>query len=279
MKHTATELLKFKRLVRELRKVLGAIPIDYETVAVGILERLWHATIRDAKDGRIGDKYAPDDLAEAVGWHGDESQLVDILVACEWLDLESDGTLVVHDWMEHAPSFVKACNSAKHRAPHERHSVSPPSGPPSGPPSNITKRNITKPNEKKTRKRFIAPSVLEVSEYCQERKNAVNAEQFVDHYTANGWKQANGNPIKDWKAAVRTWERNNVGNSRGSPDNRTTEQIKAARETSPDIAAEAERSRRAKIALDAYRADPCDATRKVLEDLDVYIPELPEATA
>ena len=58
------------------------------------------------------------------------------------------------------------------------------------------------------------PSVDQVSEYCKERKNDVDAEQFVDHYTANGWRQSNGNKIRDWKAAIRTWERNDFGRKR-----------------------------------------------------------------
>ncbi len=58
------------------------------------------------------------------------------------------------------------------------------------------------------------PSVEQVREYCEERKNGIDAEQFVDHYTANGWKQSNGNAIKDWQAAVRTWERNGVSRKR-----------------------------------------------------------------
>lgn len=55
---------------------------------------------------------------------------------------------------------------------------------------------------------FVPPTVLEVAEYCAERKNNVSAEAFVDFYTANGWVQGKGKPIKDWKAAVRTWEKN-----------------------------------------------------------------------
>lgn len=56
---------------------------------------------------------------------------------------------------------------------------------------------------------FVPPTVMEVAEYCVERKNNVDAEAFVNFYTANGWVQGKGKPIKDWKAAVRTWERNN----------------------------------------------------------------------
>lgn len=56
------------------------------------------------------------------------------------------------------------------------------------------------------RKRFVPPSVEDVREYCQERKNNVDAQRFVDYYTSNGW-HVGKNPMKDWKAAVRTWER------------------------------------------------------------------------
>ena len=56
---------------------------------------------------------------------------------------------------------------------------------------------------------FVPPSVDEVKGYCQERGNNVDAQSFVDFYTANGWVQGKGKPIKDWKACVRTWEKNN----------------------------------------------------------------------
>jgi hypothetical protein len=59
-------------------------------------------------------------------------------------------------------------------------------------------------------KRLIAPSVEEVKAYCTERGNCIDAEQFCDHYTANGWLQGRGKPIRDWRAAVRTWERNGI---------------------------------------------------------------------
>lgn len=54
---------------------------------------------------------------------------------------------------------------------------------------------------------FEPPTVEEVKAYCQERKNAVDPQRFVDYYTANGWVQGRGGKqIRDWKAAVRTWE-------------------------------------------------------------------------
>lgn len=57
-----------------------------------------------------------------------------------------------------------------------------------------------------SKKRFRPPTVEEVEAYCFERNNKVDAERFVDFYSSNGWKVGK-NPMKDWKAAVRTWEK------------------------------------------------------------------------
>ena len=51
------------------------------------------------------------------------------------------------------------------------------------------------------------PTLEEVKEYCKTRNNKVNAERFIDYYESNGWKVGR-NPMKDWKACVRTWEKN-----------------------------------------------------------------------
>lgn len=66
--------------------------------------------------------------------------------------------------------------------------------------------------------RFIAPTVDEVKAYCQERQNKVDPQKFVDYYTANGWRVGK-NPMKDWRACVRTWEKNGYdGGNRDSPN-------------------------------------------------------------
>ena len=71
--------------------------------------------------------------------------------------------------------------------------------------------DIKKDNNK--RKNFIKPTIEEVQEYCLERQNGIDAENFIDYYNSNGWKVGK-NPMKDWKATIRTWERrNNGGNS------------------------------------------------------------------
>lgn len=74
--------------------------------------------------------------------------------------------------------------------------------------------NITPPEQlnsgekEDSQKRFSKPTIEEVRAYCLERKNNVDPEQFVDFYSAKGWKVGNS-PMKDWKACVRTWEKRN----------------------------------------------------------------------
>lgn len=66
-------------------------------------------------------------------------------------------------------------------------------------------------------KRFTPPTVEEVRAYCKERGNNVDAEKFVAYYTANGWKVGR-NAMKDWRAAVITWERKD-GKKKPEPEN------------------------------------------------------------
>lgn len=61
----------------------------------------------------------------------------------------------------------------------------------------------------KPSKKFIKPSLQEVSEFCTERKNTVSPEKFLDYYESNGWRVGR-NPMKDWRAAVRGWEKNEI---------------------------------------------------------------------
>lgn len=55
--------------------------------------------------------------------------------------------------------------------------------------------------------RFTPPTTKEVSDYCIERKNGIDAEYFIDYYKARNWMLGK-TKMKDWKSAVRTWERN-----------------------------------------------------------------------
>jgi len=56
---------------------------------------------------------------------------------------------------------------------------------------------------------FAKPSLEEVTAYCRERRSSVDPQAWMDHYESNGWRVGR-NPMKDWKAAVRTWERDRL---------------------------------------------------------------------
>ena len=73
-------------------------------------------------------------------------------------------------------------------------------------------------SDKPTRKRFVPPSLEEVQAYCNERNNNVAAEKFINHYTSNGW-MVGRNKMKDWKAAVRTWEHNGYDTKKPAQQN------------------------------------------------------------
>ena len=64
---------------------------------------------------------------------------------------------------------------------------------------------------------FTPPTLDEIRTYCTERGNRVDPERFLDYYTANGWRVGK-NPMKDWKAAVRTWERSDHDKGRNPDD-------------------------------------------------------------
>ena len=68
---------------------------------------------------------------------------------------------------------------------------------------NINNTNLTDSNKKE---RFKKPSIDQIEGYCKERNNNIDAEAFIDFYESKDWKIGK-NKMKDWKAAVRTWER------------------------------------------------------------------------
>jgi len=73
-----------------------------------------------------------------------------------------------------------------------------------------TSMSISTSNSESAHIGCVRPTLEEVVDYCKERGSKVDAQAWYDYYTANGWKVGK-NPMKDWQAAVRTWERNGVG--------------------------------------------------------------------
>ena len=63
--------------------------------------------------------------------------------------------------------------------------------------------------ESKTARRFNPPTLDEITAYCKERNNNIDPQYFLDYQTSRDWVLSNGKKCKDWRATIRTWERNN----------------------------------------------------------------------
>lgn len=79
-------------------------------------------------------------------------------------------------------------------------------------PNNKEDNKVNNTLSNKAHASFVPPSVPEVAAYCRERGNRISAEAFVAFYESNGW-MVGKNRMKDWKAAIRTWEQRQ-GNDR-----------------------------------------------------------------
>lgn len=82
-------------------------------------------------------------------------------------------------------------------------------------------------------KRFTPPLLDEVAAYCESRRNGIDAEQFMNRYESNGWLVGKS-PMKNWQAAVRTWEKNGFSNSAQAPKPAGDQVAKELRKEFPD---------------------------------------------
>ena len=184
-------------------------PLD---VAISKLHRLWWWCADYAYDGDIS-KHDPDTIATAIGcadMKGDS--LIAALIKAGFLDQEPN--LRLHDWWAHFGDFLKARFS---RTPDKWKQVE--SRYVSGCHQVATRNPLNKGNkgnkeiERKKEKgssAFAPPTIDEVKAYCAERGNSVNPDKWISHYEANGWLVGR-NKMRDWKAAIRTWEHSDYG--------------------------------------------------------------------
>ena len=104
MKHQTISLVKFKALARRLRQPL--------CVVVGCLESIWIFAQIQARDGDLT-RFSALELAGWIEWPGDEEQLMAALVETGWLDRTPDGRLVIHDWDDHKPNWLKGVSARR----------------------------------------------------------------------------------------------------------------------------------------------------------------------
>lgn len=169
-------------------------------------------------------------------WIGEPGKFVEALVKSGYLDTTEEGDIVIHDWYDYAGKLIEKRKEDAERKRQSKHKIkksepdaelqSNPNGVPTdiqrsseGVPSdvhrnsNVTVQYSNSTNNKRDMGRFTPPTPDDVKAYCAERHNSVNPERFIDFYASKGW-MIGKNRMKDWKAAVRSWEKNEV---RGSP--------------------------------------------------------------
>jgi hypothetical protein len=105
MKTGTESKLKFKQLKRRLKLPLWQ--------AIGLLETLWRATEANTPEGDIG-RLTDEEIASALEWEGDASELVAALIDCRWIDPDEEFRLIIHDWSVHCPNHLKGA-LAKHK--------------------------------------------------------------------------------------------------------------------------------------------------------------------
>ena len=86
-------------------------------------------------------------------------------------------------------------------------------------PTTVPSRSSVVTQSVKPSRNVIPPTLQMVSDYCESRRNGIDPQAFIDHYTSNGW-MVGKTRMKDWQAAVRTWERNNPVKGAGARKDR-----------------------------------------------------------
>jgi hypothetical protein len=161
-----------------------------------------------------------EDIEIAAEWMGEAGTLIATLFDLRFLDGDG-GFYRIHDWAEHnpwaagRPARIAAAREAANkrwgrtRAGSDSHAPRTQAECESQETALPTSPPLTTPPDREKSKSCVRPTVEEVTAYCHERGNQVNPQQWFDHYSSNGWRVGK-NPMKDWRAAVRNWERNGV---------------------------------------------------------------------
>jgi len=202
--------MKTRKLIRELG--------DHGAIC---MVRLWSYVALHHPKGHMNGMTL-DDLEDAAGWTGMRGAFASYATRMRWVDAADDGHLSVHDWEVHQGWVYhseKRSEAARIGANSKWEKIrkqglnaariqggnagsNAPSPSPSPSPED---QSLIVPRAKPAR--FTVPTIEEVGVYCKARRNSVNPERFHAHYTANGWKVGKV-PMKNWKAAIVTWEKN-----------------------------------------------------------------------
>ncbi len=206
--------IKTRKLIRELG--------DHAVVCT---IRLWSYVASRHPKGKMNG-ITKEDIEDIAGWIGERGAYAEYALRMRWVDATDEGHLEIHDWKEHQPWVFHAekrseaartaakakwerfnnqsVNARRIRAAEKRIARgNAPSPTPSPIPKDQKQDQSICARAKPAR--FTIPTVEEIQEYCTARNNTVDPIKFHAHYTANGWRVGK-NPMRNWKAAVVTWE-------------------------------------------------------------------------
>lgn len=196
--------LKSLRTNGRLIRLVGETLIPHDAVSLARLTSCDIDTVRAAMQlfqsigivqiSEIGEIYLPQ-VQEMVGSETDKAKIMRRLRAERANQLHSGDKVPQNDVPQNDVPQNNVLGVLPNRYTEKR--------------ENSTETTDKKKNDKSQQgKLFVPPTEEEVKAYCKERNNTVNASHFMDYYCSNGWKVGR-NEMKDWKAAVRTWERRN----------------------------------------------------------------------
>jgi hypothetical protein len=224
-----------------------------ETQVIGWLWKFWSVASRQTTNGLLP-YFTLNKVDGIVGRQG----FAAALEAVAWLHRRSDSLEIPNfeHWLSESAKkrFQEAVKKRKQRlknVPLVEGQMSPKSGDKKGTP--VLSSPVLSSFEKEKGgvgekgKTFCKPSIEEVKAYCLERKNEVDAERFIAYYESNGWRVGR-NPMKSWKAAICSWEKNGVQNGSFGSHERGLGQVGRVR--SADHAAQVE----AKLQREALQA-------------------------
>lgn len=186
----------------EVIKIADDLEIPEEHVA-GCLLKVWCWFDRQSRDGHVlsvTEKYI-DRLTSVTGF-------AEAMQKVGWLIMSDDG-LTIPNFDRHNGKSAKNRSLATDRKRRERSR--------NNRDFDVTReekrRNKEKDKKESHSPRFTPPTVDQVRKYVETREVKIDPQVFVDHYETNGWFRGK-TKIKDWKACVRTWEKNRTPNPR-----------------------------------------------------------------
>jgi len=172
----------------------------------------FHLGMRADDDGFVGN---PKKILKIVGGSDDDLK---ILIAKRFILTFESGVVVIKHWLIHnqirmdrynETQYIDEKNTLQIKDNKSYTEIRQPNG-----NQLVTQVSIGKVRLGKVRldntveKKFKVPTIEEIKNYCDERKNDVVPNKFFNFYESKGW-MVGKNKMKDWKASVRTWENNN----------------------------------------------------------------------